>query len=330
MRRRTPAPGLLLRVLAPCFVIASLLVAGCRSRSGPEPSPVETAERVVGISFLTSENPFFGTIASQTARLLESNGFRVEIKDAENDPEKQERQMSSFIEARVAAIMVIPCNSHLIGRSIREANQASIPVFTCDVAAADPKAQVVSHIATDNYGGGKLAAHQILEAVDNRGDIAIIDYEGIESVQQRIRGFREVVSYENQEGTRVRIVAVLPASGSPEKARQAMHDILDEHPDVKAVFAVNDPTAFGAIEALRERGKVKQIRIVGFDGTREAKRLVREGIIYSDIVQFPEEIARHCADCIISFLSGDTAPAQILIPTSAYKIEEAVNDAELN
>lgn len=301
------------------FFLFAFSFTGCQKKQDPVPPRAE--KPFIGISYLTSTNPFFVSISVHVEKMLEARGFRVEVLDAESDPDKQERQVIRFIKSKADAIVIVPCNSQRIGRCIRMANEASIPVFTCDVATVDPRAKVVSHIATDNYGGGKLAAHQILEAIDNEGEIAIIDYEGIESVQQRIRGFREVIAYANNEGANVHIVETLPASGSFEKSKQVMYRILDAHPKIKAVFAVNDPTAFGAVEALQDRGRLRQVKLVGFDGTAKAKELVHDGILYSDIIQFPEDIAKYCVDGISAYLEGENVPSQILIPTSAYKNE---------
>lgn len=324
-----------LRIFHAALLIGCMTLPGCRRHAVSEKSPphsggTTTATKLIGISYLTGENPFFTAIAECAGSRLEARGFQVAMADATNDPEKQDRQMNAFIESKAAAIIVIPCHSLSIGQAIRKANQASIPVFTCDVAAIDPKAKVVCHIATDNYGGGKLAGHQILEAIGNRGDIAVIDYQGIESVQQRIRGFREVIAYANKEGADVRIVDTVSAAGDRQKAGTVMRQLLKEHPDLSAVFAVNDPTVFGAIDALSEMKKLGSVKLVGFDGTREAKRFVREGVIHSDIVQFPEEIAKYCTESVQSHLNGNTIPSIILIPTSAYNRDEAANDSGLD
>ena len=49
-----------------------------------------------------------------------------------------------------------------------------------------------------------------------------------------------------------------------------MEDILQNNPDVDAVFAANDQMALGALEVLKSRGKTGDVLLVGYDGTEEA------------------------------------------------------------
>lgn len=305
------------------------LLSGCLKR-GQDVEVKHTPEtlsspREIGISYITQDNTFFSIVANRAKEILEDNGFVVTMISAENDPEKQENHIHEYIEKKAAAILLIPCNSTSIGQSVRAANQAEIPVFTADVAVLDPGADVVCHVATDNYGGGKIAGHQILEAVARKGKIAVIDYPGIESVQMRLKGFREVIDYANNEGAEVQIVSIVSAFGDRAVAQEATKSLLRNDPDIKAVFAANDPMAFGVFDALTELDKVKQVRLIGFDGTPEAMKMINEGTIYADIIQFPEEIASHVAHAMILYLDGKSVPSRILIPTSAYTRKHAVS-----
>jgi ribose transport system substrate-binding protein len=61
------------------------------------------------------------------------------------------------------AIIVCPADSKGIGPAIEQANNAGIPVFTADIAAQGGR--VVSHVASDNLAGGRLAADFIARAL---------------------------------------------------------------------------------------------------------------------------------------------------------------------
>ena len=108
-----------------------------------------------------------------------------------------------------------------------------------------------------------------------------------------------------------------------------MQDILQSHPDVDAVFAVNDPSALGARAALESAGKADQVKIVGFDGQPEAKQAIKEGKIYADPIQFPDRIGRQTFESIFKYLNGEEQPKEILIPTALYRCADAVKDAGL-
>jgi ribose transport system substrate-binding protein len=214
--------------------------------------------------------------------------------------------------------------------AIREATAAGIPVFTADIACLDPDAGVVTHIATDNLQGGRLAADAIVEAMGGRGQVAILDYPEVESVMLRTKGFEERLAELNQKpGVKVQIVVRLPGGGDRVISFKAMQDILQSQPDVNGVFAVNDPSALGARAALESAGKADRVKIVGFDGQPDGKQAIKEGKIYADPVQFPDQIGRKTCEAIIKYLSGEKQPKQILIPTGLYRQADAAKDPSL-
>jgi ribose transport system substrate-binding protein len=108
-----------------------------------------------------------------------------------------------------------------------------------------------------------------------------------------------------------------------------MQDILQAHPNLAGVFAVNDPSALGARAALESAGKADEVKIVGFDGQPDGKRAIRDGKIYADPIQFPDKIGRQSLEAILRYFNGEEPPKQILIPTALYRQSDAARDASL-
>ena len=125
--------------------------------------------------------------------------------------------------------MLCPCNSKGIGPVIQDANKAGIPVFTADIACLAPGAKIVSHIASDNLGGGRQAAEAMIEALGEAGGkVVILDYKDAESCLLRVQGFKEVIEKYNQgrKTGRIEIVAELPGEGKKDKGDRAAQDAL--------------------------------------------------------------------------------------------------------
>jgi ribose transport system substrate-binding protein len=284
----------------------------------------------IGLSVLTLTNPFFKVIADTMKDEAAKQGYDVLITSGEFDPAKQQNQVKDFIVRRVSAIVLCPCDSKAIGPAIKEANEAGIPVFTADIACLAPGAKVVCHVATDNYGGGTLAAQAIIEALGGRGKVAILDHPEVESAMLRTKGFAAAIAAANQKpDVHIEIVTKLPGGGARDKSYKAMQDILQAHSDLAGVFAVNAPSALGACAALEEAGKLKAVKVVGFDGMPEGKKAIRDGLIYADPIQFPDQIGRKTVEAVLSYFRGDELPAQILIPTALYRKADAEKDPEL-
>jgi ribose transport system substrate-binding protein len=335
------------RGLLCCIAIVIASPAGCgqprnaaaRSSAGstiqsPSGDSRSTARSkgTIGLSVLTLTNPYFKVIADTMQAEASKHGYEVIVTSGEFDVARQQNQVKDFIVKRVSAIVLCPCDSKSIGPAIQEATAAGIPVFTADIACLAPGVKVVSHIATDNFGGGKEAAHAMIEALGEAGGkIVILDFKPAESCILRVNGFKEVIEQHNRgrETGKVIIAAELPGDGQKDKGYKAAEDALQAHPDLAGIFAINDPSALGARAAMEKAGKADQIVLIGFDGQPEGKQAIKEGKVYADPVQFPDRIGLETVRAIVRHFEGEEVPREILIPTSLYRKADAQNDPVL-
>lgn len=322
-----------------CRLLFSVLLiafcAGCGQSEPAKSSPGATAVKkrgTIGVSVLTLTNPFFKVIADSITTEAATLGYDVIAVSGDFDVAKQQNQVKDFIVKKVSAIVLCPCDSKSIGPVIQEANAAGIPVFTCDIKCLAPDAKVISHIATDNYQGGKLAGEAVIEALgEGGGKIVVLDFKQAESCILRVKGFKEVLEAHNAKAgkNKIDIVAELPGDGQKDRAFKAAEDALQAHGDLAAFFAINDPSALGARAAVEKAGKSGQVKIIGFDGQPEGKQAIRDGKLYADPVQFPERIGTETMRTIAKHFEGEKVPTDILIPTALYRKADADKDPTL-
>ena len=285
-----------------------------------------TAKGTIGISVLTMGNPFFKEIADAVIDEAKKSNFEVVVVDGDRLASKQYSQVKEFIARKVDAIILTPCDSKAVGSAIKEANAAGIPVFTADIASTAPDAKVVTHVATDNYTGGREAARAMIKGLNNRGKVAIVDYPEVESVQMRTKGFRDELAAQKSP---IEIVASVNGRGSKEDGFKVTQDMLVAHRDLAGIFAINDPSGLGAYAAIEKAGLAGKIIIVAFDGQTEGKIAIRDGKIYADPIQFPDRIGRQTVQAIMKYLAGEKPQPEILIPTQLYYQADAKADASL-
>jgi ribose transport system substrate-binding protein len=310
------------------FLLASLtclgLLWGC---SQPAPQ-----KKTIGVSVLTMTNPFFKVIGDTITEEAGKHGYEVIVTSGEKDQVQQHKQVEDFIAREVSAIVLCPCDSNGVGETIKAANNAGIPVFTADIACLVPDAKVVCHIATDNLGGGKEAAKAMIEALGEAGGkVVILDFKQAESCILRVKGFHEVIDAHNKgrKSGRIQVVAELPSGGAKEQGYKSAEDALQAHQDLSGIFAINDPSALGARAALENANRADQVKLIGFDGQPEGKQAIKEGKIYADPVQFPDEIGRKTVEAVRKHFRGEDVPAQVLIPTKLYRKADAEKDTFL-
>lgn len=278
---------------------------------------------LIGVSLLTLADPFFITMKDAMAAEAEAQGYELTVVAAEKDPAKQMNQVDDFLTRKVAAIVLCPADSKSIGTAIAKANDAGVPVFTADIAALTDNVEVVSHIATDNYAGGKLAAAAMHDALGGTGKIAIIDHPEVESVIARTRGFEEGLVEQAGDEDGVEVVAKLPCQGARDRAFNVMEDILQSHSDIRGVFCINDQTALGAIAALEKADRLADIVVVGFDGLPEARAALEAGKMYADVLQHPDQIGRNAIRSVAAYTKGKDIPAeQLIAPTLITRDDE--------
>ena len=96
-----------------------------------------------------------------------------------------------------------------------------------------------------------------------------------------------------------------------------MENLLQAHPDVKAVFCQNDEMALGASEAIKASGK--DIVVVGFDGNDDAISAVEEGSMSATVAQQPKEMGKLAIETAIKYLKSETVDEQIDSPLELVK-----------
>ena len=306
-----------------CLILLVLITLGCGK---PE-------QGMIGVSVLTLTNPFFKVIADNMKSEASKHGYEVIVVSGDRDVKKQSDQIDDFIVKGVSAIVLNPCDSMSIGPAIKRANEAGIPVFTNDIKCQAEGVEVVCHIATDNYQGGKLAGEAMVKLLSEAGGkVAILHFPQAESCQLRVKGFTEVVGAYNAETTsgKIEIVATLDGGGARDEGFKAAKDAVEANPDLAAIFAINDPSGLGAYSALEAVGKADQVQIVAFDGQLIGKQAILEGKIVCDPVQFPDRMGRRTVEVIIKHFSGEVVPQEMLIPSELYYQKDAENDPELS
>lgn len=305
--------------LASLFLLNFIGCSKSESDNTPADQSAAPAKLTIGVSLLTRTHPFYQDLEAGLQEAAKARGYELLITAGEFDVSKQKDQLQDFIVKKVNAIIVSPSDSRSIGTAIKAANDAGIPVFTADIACLAEGVNIVSHVASDNVAGGKLAAQALAEALGDQGKVAIIDHPEVESVIQRVKGFEDEIA----QHPGIQVVAKLSGHGVKDQAFRTAEDILQSHPDLKAIFGINDDSALGALAAVEKAGKQGQVLIIGFDAVPEAREAIKAGKIYADVIQKPHEIGAKTIEAIANYIAGGQVPPAVLIPCDLFKQADA-------
>lgn len=305
---------------------AALLLSGCsgssnssqNASSGASGSPTTASTQsgpvTIGVSIQDLQAQFYEDMETGMKAEAAKFGYGITFVDANRDQAKQTSQVEDFISKAVSAIVLTPADSKAVGSAIAEANQANIPVFTADIASSSDKGKVVTHVASDNVAGGKVAAQILCKAMNGPGTVAIIDQPEVTSVQDRVKGFRDGIA----ACKGVTIVADQSAGGDQTKAATVMDNLLQTYPNLRGVFGINDNSALGALSAVKSAGKGGKIAIVGYDASPIAQQAIDAGDMAGDPQQHPDQIGKLTIDAIHDYFSGKTPQKLIPVAVGSY------------
>lgn len=301
------------KILFLLTIWAAFVVTACtQPQTGASNSTATTSgpSKKIGVTLLTREHQFYKDLEAGLKDEASKRGYEVIIQSGDMDLAKQQAQIENFIVQKVAAIVVCPADTKGIAPAIEKANAANIPVFTADIAANGGK--VVSHIASDNLQGGAMAAKYIAGLLKDGGEVGVIGQPEVQSTIDREKGFREeIAKYAN-----IKVVGTLNGGGVRDRANKATDDMLQGNPNLKAIFAINDDSALGALASAETRG-VKDLIIVGYDATPEAVAKIRSGsMLRADVAQDPKLIGSKTVETIAKHLSGEAVEPIVSIPVN--------------
>ncbi len=158
------------------FAIAVLMavLVGCTGKSGNAPTSGAqsqgAATKTIGVSIQDLQAQFYEAMQQGMKDEATKYGYAITFTDANRDQAKQVSQVEDFLSKRVDAIILTPVDSTAVGPAIVEANTANVPVFTADIASTSSKGVVISHVASDNVQGGRVAADLLCNGARRTGN----------------------------------------------------------------------------------------------------------------------------------------------------------------
>src|SRR5215207_7976059 len=314
---------------------ASLALAACgggdTGGAGGEASPGGEADEEIAVTLITktSTNPFF--IAMQEGAEEAGKANNVTITTAAGKEDGDETTQIAAIEAAVArgdqGILITPATDG-VNPAIEQARTAGLYVIALDTPP-DPPDVVDITFATDNFKAGELIGQWAAATMDGqKANIALLDLfnDKVASVDyNRDQGFLtgmgidvkdkakngdedKTGKYTGGKGGDYEIVCNEPTLGAADTGKTAMENCLSKNKSINLVYTINEPSAGGAAEALRDAGV--KATIVSVDGGCDpGLKLVKDGTIGATSQQYPVKMAELGVEAIKTIEEGGEKPA---------------------
>lgn len=214
---------------------------------------------MVGLAMREIQNPFYHEVLGKFTKGLREKGYNVLFVYTESD-EIQQDEITQFLEYNVEGVIVT--DALLSSNVVTQLQESNIPVILFNRYSHELSCHSVS---CDNYS----AARQIAEYLYEQGFRRLAYITGRKNTstsQDRQRGFFD---YLQAKGIKIMIEE---GNYTYEAGYKAALHLLKQTERPEAIFAANDITALGALDAAKslQLSIPEDIAIVGFDNIEMA------------------------------------------------------------
>ncbi len=297
----------MLRMLTVLMVV--LLVAGFNA-------PVARAQQTtwtIGVVHNSADHPSITAIVNGLQDEAKIYGAKLVLLDPAFDPQKQAAMIEDLIAQKVNVIAVNAVDPAAVVPSLKKASEAGIPVIMHNADTNDDgRKYSKTFVGVDSVSQGFVVGKMVREALGGKGNIVIISGKpGQTDVVNRIAGLTKAL-----EGSTIKILDTQPAEWSKDKALTVTQDLLTRYQNIDAIFALDDPMALGALEAVKAANRVDKIKIFGVGGFKEACTAIKNNQMGGTALQLSYMIGVYTVRAAYDAYKGRLIPDVIIAPTA--------------
>src|SRR6476660_765167 len=270
------------------------------------------------LAFITNNAADFWTIARKGTEKADAalTDVTVEFRLGDGTAAAQKRILDDLLAKGGDGIALSPVDPANQTAMLNDAAKQAI-VFTHDSDAPDSKREC--YVGTDNVAAGRQAGELIKEALPQGGKIAVfVGKLDARNAQERLQGIKESIA-----GSTIAIIDVRTDDTDQVRAKANVYEMLVSHSDVAALVGLWSYNGTAILNAVRDAGKIGQVKIIAFDEDDETLTGVKGGAIVGTVVQQPFEFGYQSVTLLEKALKGDRsgipASKQVFIPTMVIR-----------
>ncbi|MAN57029.1 MAG: D-ribose ABC transporter substrate-binding protein [Paracoccus sp. (in: a-proteobacteria)] len=269
------------------------------------------AEGLITIIVNDPANPYWFTEGEVARKTAEELGYTANVAAHKGDTNTESTLIDTAITNKSEAIILDPANADGSIGAVKKAVDAGIPVILVN-AEINQEGLAKAQLVSNNAQGAALGAQAWVEAVGDTGQyVELFGNPADNNAQTRSNGYETVLSqYPDLEKVGREV-----ANWDRTQGYQKTQSLLQANPDIIGVISGNDEMALGAIAALKEAGKLDQVKVGGFDGSPDAVEAVKAGEMQYTVLQpvavFSAEAVRQADNFIKNGSTGVDSEKQL-------------------
>jgi LacI family transcriptional regulator len=266
----------------------------------------------IGLIVADLSNPFYSTIAKNIESTLFDRGYNLMVCSTDEDEEREKKLVEMMINQQGV-------DGLIIASTFKNSDYFNNPRFSKSPLVFIDRILPLfngNFVVTDNYGGSR----EIVETLVKKGCKKIlclsITPSYISTIDDRVKGFTDAI---DKQGVNAGSDFVIPINYSriQEETLSALKKTFYLHPDIDAVYTLNNHLATATLKAFKDKAIAKfydKVQLACFDDI-DLFNLVDKPIL--SVSQPVEDIGRNATLLMMDIIDGKhTNKSMIVLPTS--------------
>lgn len=239
-------------------------------------------------------------------QILREKGYKIDIVPLSPikvfDVAEQVAIFENAIEMGLDGIIVCPTDQNALIPVTKKAKDAGIPVVA--LSTDIPTEEVLTYCGVKNIESAALTAEYVISFLPSDAEVVLLSgFAGNLVSEERMKGYRQALDAAN-----IKILDEQPSNFNRVDSMDTMENLMVKYSRIDAAFCVNDEAALGAYEAVASAGREGEIKVVGFDGNKDAIQSIAEEKIFCSLDQGPWRQGTDSLVAIINYLEGKEVP----------------------
>lgn len=239
---------------------------------------------IIGAALAAEDSSYMQLLVKHMENAAQEKNVELIVEYADWNVETQTRQMETFIEQKVDAVILCPVNAKSLLMPMKKVAKAGIPLINLNMKVDAISAEyITTYVGSSSSEEAALAADVFIKRLEDKGgSIAIIEGNpGSDAQIYRTQTFVEQLTpYPDIE-----IVGVSNGGWDRDKSYLVAYDLLKRNPDLDGLYCQDCNMAMGAVKAIEELGLQDQVMVVGISDEEEYLRALEEGKLEAIISQ---------------------------------------------
>ncbi len=274
------------------------------------------------LAYIVSDTsiPFWDIMLRGAKNNAQNLNYEIEVYDSQNDAKTELENAIKVINNKVSGIIISPNNSSSCATILKLAKKANIPVVIADIGT--DSGEYVSFISSDNKHGayeiGKVLSNKISTLNIQNPKVAIIAIPQKRlNGQERTSGFMKAMDESSIKGANIKQQITF----SKEETYNFTKELINENPDLNAIWLQGSDKYQGALDALYESGKKDKILLLTFDAEPEFLELISNNVLIGSAMQQPFLMGEKAVENMDKYLNNQVVEKNNKLPVLAISKE---------